>query len=113
MKQSISKITALFATGTAFLGSCCALPLLLLGLGVGSAGLATTLAPFQPYLIGLTFLLLGVAFYTVYGCKQTCEGEGACDVKGIRRTKILLWVATGLALLFLVGPSIIAQCIQS
>lgn len=111
MKQSISKITALFATGTAFLGSCCALPILLLSLGIGSAGFATTLAPFRPYMIGITFLLLGIGFYTVYGCKQTCEGEGACDVKSIRRTKILLWVATGLALLFLAGPGIIARCI--
>ncbi|MBI4280592.1 mercury transporter MerT [Candidatus Uhrbacteria bacterium] len=113
MKQSVSKITAVFATGTAFLGSCCALPLLLLGLGVGSAGLATALAPFRPYMIGITVLLLGIAFYTVYGCKQTCEGEGVCDVKSIRRTKILLWAATGLVLLFLVGPGIIAQCILS
>lgn len=127
MKQHLSKITALFATGSAFLGSCCALPLLLLGLGVGGAGLATALAPFRPYMIGITFLLLGIAFYTVYGCKQTCdpttcldrkagfqpgnrwwgEGEGACDVKSIRRTKIMLWVATGLALLFLIGPQLI------
>ena len=111
MKQSISKITAIFATGTAFFGSCCALPLLLMGLGVGSVGFATTLAPFWPYLMGVTFLLLGIAFYTVYGCKQTCAGEGACDIKSIRRTKILLWVATGLALLFLVGPELIARCI--
>lgn len=113
MKQSIPKITAIFATGTAFLGSCCMLPLLLLGLGAGSAGLATTLAPFRPYMIGITFLLLGIAFSTMYGCKQTCEGEGACDVKSIRSTKIMLWVATGLALLFLVGPGIIAKCILS
>ncbi len=112
MKQSVSKITAVFATGTAFLGSCCALPLLLLGLGVGSAGLATTLAPFRPYMIGITLVLLGIAFYTVYGCKQSCEG-GVCDVKNIRRTKIWLWIATGLALLFLIGPDIIARCILS
>ena len=113
MKQNISKLTATLATGTAFLGSCCALPLLLLGLGIGSASLSTTLAPFRPYFIGITLVLLGVAFYTVYGCRQTCEGEGVCDVKSIRRTKMLLWIATGLALLFLIGPSIVAQCILS
>lgn len=111
MKHALSKITAFFATGTALLGSCCALPLLLMGLGVGGAGLATTLAPFRPYLIGVTFLLLGIGFYIVYGCKHTCAGEGACDSRKIRRTTIMLWVATGLALLFLVGPSIIAQCL--
>ncbi len=110
MKQSISKITAIFATGTAFFGSCCVLPLLLMGLGIGSAGLTTALAPFRPYLIGGTILLLGIAFYTVYGRKQNCECEGACDIKSIRRTKILLWVATGFSLLFLIGPELIARC---
>lgn len=103
---------ALFAIGTAFVGSCCALPFLLLSLGVGSAGLATAVAPFRPYMIGFTIVLLGTAFYRVYGRKQTCEG-GACDIKSIRRTKIWLWVATGLALLFLIGPDIIARCLLS
>lgn len=112
MKQSLSKIAAFFATGTALLGSCCALPLLLMALGVGGAGFASALAPFRPYMIGITFFLLGIAFYTVYGCKKTCEGDPSCDVKKIRRTKIMLWVATGLALLFLTGPNIV-QCVLS
>lgn len=111
MKQKLTKLSALLATGSAFLGSCCALPLLLLSLGVGSMGFATALVPFRPYLILVTFILLAIAFYLVYGCKPVCEGKGACDVKSIRRTKILLWIATGLTLLFLVGPSIIAQCL--
>lgn len=106
--MQLSRITAVGATIFAFFGSCCALPLLLLSLGIGSAGLASTLVPFRPYLIGATLLLLGVAFYAVYGCKETCVGDGMCDVKKIRRTKILLWVATGSALLFLVGPNLIA-----
>lgn len=112
MKQTLSKIAAFFAMGTAFLGSCCALPLLLMALGVGGAGFASALAPFRPIMIGITFVLLGVAFYTVYGCKQACAEDGTCDVKKIRRTKIMLWVATGLALLFLIGPSIF-QCALS
>lgn len=112
MKQTISKIAAVFGTGTAFLGSCCALPLLLLALGVGGAGFAAALAPIRPYMIGVTLVLLGIGFYTVYGCKQTCEDKGTCDVKRIRRTKIMLWVATVLALIFLIGPSIIVHCLS-
>lgn len=108
MKQKLTKITTTLAPLTAFFGSCCALPLLLLSLGVGSASFATALTPFKPYLIGVTLLLLGVAFYLVYGCKQTCEGEEACNMKNIRRTKILLWVVTFLSLIFLVGPEIVA-----
>lgn len=112
MKQKLTKASALLATGTALLGSCCALPLLLLSLGVGSIGFAKALVPFRPYLIIVTFILLGIAFYLVYGCKPVCEGQGNCDVKNIRRTKILLWIATGLALLFLVGPGIVAKCLS-
>ena len=97
------------ATVFAFFGSCCALPLLLMGLGVGSAGLASILAPFRSYLIGVTLFLLGVAFYAVYGRKKVCEEGEVCDVKATRRTKIFLWIATGLALLFLIGPDIITR----
>ena len=108
MKKSIPKVTATLATVTAFFGSCCALPLLLLSFGVGSAGFASAFTPFRPYLIGITLLLLGIAFYTVYGCRQTCEGEdGACTTKDTRRTKILLWIAAILTFLFLLGPTII------
>lgn len=107
MKQKLTKLSALLAMGSAFLGSCCALPLLLLSVGVGSASLTTALVPFRPYFILVTFIFLAIAFYLVYGCKPVCEGKGACNIKSIRRTKILLWIATGLALLFLVGPTIV------
>lgn len=109
MKPSMAKCIAIFATGTALLGSCCALPLLLMGLGVGSAGFSAALAPFRPYMIGITFLLLGIVFVAVYGRARPCEGQGACNVQSIRRTKMLLWVATGLALLFLIGPNLITH----
>ncbi len=62
------------ASGGAFAGlaallsaSCCILPLALVNLGVGSA-LATNLselAPFRPWLIGLTVALVGVGLAVV------------------------------------------------
>lgn len=109
MKQTLSKAGAVLATGTAFFGSCCALPLLLMSLGMGSMGFAAALVPYQTYLTIATIVLLATAFYLVYGHKQTCSNNEACDIKSIRRTKILLWVATGLALIFFVGPIVIAQ----
>jgi hypothetical protein len=113
MKQSISKIIAIFATGTAFLGSCCALPLLLLGL-TGSIGFASVLVPYQKYFIVVTVILLAVAFYLVYGRKTvTCENNKLCSPKSQRVTKILLWVSTGLALIFLIGPQLIAYLSSS
>lgn len=108
MKQKLTNLTVFLAPLTAFLGSCCALPLLLLALGIGSAGFATALAPYRIYLIGVTLLLLGIAFYLVYGCKKTCEGSDVCQPRDIRRTKILLWIATAFALLFLAGPYVVA-----
>lgn len=113
MKQTLSKAGAGLATMTAFFGSCCALPLLLMSLGVGSMGFAAALVPYQPYLTAATIMLLAAAFYLVYGRRQTCADKDACDVKSIKRTKILLWVATAFALLFLIGPSIIARFLLS
>lgn len=111
MKQPLTKITVFLTPVTALLGSCCALPLLLLALGLGSAGFVTALVPYKPYLVGATLLLLAMAFYLVYGCKEVCEGKEICSPKSIRRTKILLWIATGLAFLFLLGPEILARCL--
>lgn len=111
MRKKISKFAASFATGTAFLGSCCALPLLLMGLGAGSAGFAAVLAPFRPYLILVTVLFFGIAFYTVYGAKTVCAEGDVCNAKTMRRTKIWLWIAFGLALIFLIGPDILARFI--
>lgn len=109
MSEKLSRWAAGVATVAAFVGSCCALPLLLLSLGVGSMGFATALVPYRPYFMGAALLLLAVAFYFVYGRRQEC-GEGkACDLKSIRRTKILLWFSAGLALLFFFGPDLIAR----
>lgn len=111
MKKHISKITAIFATGTAFLGSCCALPLLLLGL-TGTVGFATVLVPYQKYFTAVTVILLAVAFYLVYGRKTVIcdppQADKLCSPKSQRVTKILLWVSTGLSLIFLIGPQLIA-----
>ena len=107
MKGKAPQITATLATVTAFFGSCCALPLLLLGL-TGTAGFATVLVPYQKYFIAVTIILLAVAFYSVYGRKTvTCEDSKLCSPKSQRVTKILLWVSTGLVLIFLIGPQLI------
>ncbi|MBI3541587.1 MAG: mercury transporter MerT, partial [Deltaproteobacteria bacterium] len=58
--MSLSRITAIGASVAAFFGSCCALPLLLLGL-TGTVGFASVLAPYQKYFTALTLVLLGFA----------------------------------------------------
>jgi mercuric ion transport protein len=98
------------AVGAAFLASlCCIGPLLFVTLGIG-AGLASRLEPLRPYFTGLTIVLLIVGFYTVYGRRArataaVCEADGWCaHPRALRRDKLVLWVATIVALLVLTFP---------
>ncbi len=114
-QMKISQMTAIGASVTAFFGSCCALPLLLLGL-TGTVGFTSVLAPYQKYFTIGTIILLGTAFYLVYGRKQqVClpagkagENPKLCSPRSQGLTKILLWISTALAAIFLIGPHLIA-----
>lgn len=102
--MQMSRMAALGASVTALFGSCCILPLLLLTL-TGSVGFAAVLAPYHRYFMVATVALLGIAFYLVYGRRQAvCEGSGLCSPKSRKITKLLLWISTALAALFLAGP---------
>jgi len=83
---------------------CCVGPLVLVGLGLGGAwiGTLTALEPFRPYLIGLTAIFLGYAFYKIYRKPKAedCEPGSFCaNPKADRINKITLWVVT----LFIIG----------
>lgn len=110
MRHKITKWMSGGSIATAFLGSCCALPLLLMALGAGGVGFAATLAPYRPYFIGVTALFLGFSFYLVYWKKTpACDDAALCSTKSQKITKIMLWVAATMALIFLIGPDIIAR----
>ena len=85
---------------------CCILPVAVAFLGVGSAALGATFEPFRPYLLGLTVLLLGGAFYQTYKPqKNECApGESCAIPENRRRNRILLWIITGLALVLVTFP---------
>ena len=99
------------AIGAAFLASlCCIGPVLFVTLGVG-AGLASRFEPLRPIFTILTVGLIAIGFYTVYGRRPataagtSCDVEGACIVpRSRRRDKILLWIATFVALFLLTFP---------
>lgn len=83
---------------------CCVGPLVLISLGIGGAwmGTLTALEPFRPYLIGLTAIFLGYAFYQIYRKPdaEECEPGSYCaNPKSDRSNKITLWVVT----LFIIG----------
>lgn len=92
------------ALGAAFAASlCCTGPLLFVAFGIGGAGLAATFEPFRPWLLGLTALLLGAGFYSVYGPGPRCADEQF--ERKLRRRKALLWVATFVAIVLATFPT--------
>ena len=97
----------------AFLASaCCIGPLVFALLGLGGAGLLVALEPYRPYLIALTFGLLGLGFYLTYRKpKAVAVGAGgeacACPAPRTHRVgRIMLWVTTALVIVFLLFPYI-------
>lgn len=86
---------------------CCAGPLLAVAAGVSGAGLAATFDPLRPWFLGATagFLLLG--FWMVdREERKACEPGRACAEPRVRRRmKVMLWIATGIAVLFATFPS--------
>ncbi len=102
---------SLGAVGVALLASlCCIGPVLFVTLGVG-AGLASRFEPLRPAFSVITIALIGVGFYTVYGRRRARADDpsftvdGSCVVPRNRsRDKVLLWIATLIALALLTFP---------
>ena len=103
MKDKIVKTGSVV---TAFLASlCCIGPIVLATLGLGGAGFLSGLDAYRPYIMGITFLFIGGAFYYTYRKREIVCEDGMCIVKhGSKTSKILLWSITGLALVLLAFP---------
>jgi mercuric ion transport protein len=85
---------------------CCLGPLVLAVLGVGGSAVALAFEPYRPWLLGLTGLLLGGAFYLTYRRPAgKCGLDGACEVpRAGRAGKTFLWIATVLIVLAVTFP---------
>lgn len=89
---------------------CCVGPILYVALGVG-AGLASTFEPLRLWFLGGAVLFLGVGFYGVYvRPPRSCEEGGTCETeeearRKRRRQKRMLWLSTGLVILFTTFPT--------
>lgn len=92
---------------------CCIGPLVLVLLGVSGAWIAglTALEPFRPYLMVISVLLLGLAFYRVYRTpKENCDPGSACaHPTSRRRAKTVLWVVSLLVIGLLVSPYVLPR----
>ena len=73
------------------------MPLALFSLGVSGAwiGNLAAFAPYQPYLIALTLVCLGVGFVMVYRRPEAAADGAYCARPALgRMTKPALWLAT-------------------
>ena len=107
MKETMASIGSV---ASAFLASfCCIGPLVFALMGVGGIGFAARFETYRPYFVGLTFLLMGGAFYATYGRWQACEPGSTCEVRGAGKVnRIVLWVATIFALVFVAAPYLLS-----
>jgi mercuric ion transport protein len=96
--------------------SCCVLPLVLAGFGLGgvSLSLVPALAVARPYLLGAAVLALAIAWIVHLRARRACATDGACaDDLHARRSPWWLVLATAVVLLALVWQaSIEPQLLQ-
>lgn len=100
-------LAAFSGVGAAIVSAlCCAGPLIAVSLGVSGAGLSSTFEPLRPYFLAGTALSLGAGFFVVHREeKKACEpGKPCAEPQVRRRMKIMLWIATGFAILFATYP---------
>lgn len=92
--------------GAALLASsCCIGPVLFAILGLGAFGAGAMLERLRPALMSLTFLILGIAFYSTYRKSRVSCANGRCDTRGASKwNKFTLWTVAVLALIFLSFP---------
>ena len=98
--------TTLIAAGGLFsalaASSCCILPVVMFSLGISGAwiGNFTRLAPYQPYFLAATTVLLGTGYWLVHrASKRVCvESEACARPLPNRLVRIVLVVATVLVL---------------
>ncbi len=108
MRTIIAYAGALLAAGLS--SACCWIPLLLSGASAGALGLGTALEPFRPYLIGLTFAFLGMAFYFTYRPQRAPADCCAVPTSTTKRfQKAVLWLITLWVLFSLLAPPLLLR----
>ena len=91
---------------TAILASlCCIGPAAAAVIGAGSLGVFSAFEKYRPYLIGLTAILLGLAFYFAYRKREVKCKDGSCKIERASKwNKIGAWGATFFAALAIAFP---------
>lgn len=106
-KKGVNPLLGLGLAGAVGSIACCAGPLILASLGIGGsiAGRFARLDPYRPWLMGLTVLFFGWAFWKTYRKDANCTPGSTCSVEPIvGRQRRMLWVLAGLAFLIMAFP---------
>jgi mercuric ion transport protein len=84
---------------------CCAGPIVAVLLGVSGAGLSR-FEPFSPYFLGATAFFLVLGFWLLDREERAaCEpGKPCADPAARRRMKVVLWIATAVAVVVATSP---------
>jgi mercuric ion transport protein len=85
---------------------CCIGPLLSLGLGLGSFAAAAWFAQWRPVLLGVTFALLGLAWYLTYRRPKADCADGTCARPPGKAARVSLWIGTLVALAAAIYPAL-------
>ena len=89
-----SDVGALTSAGTVAATILCCLPFATGIIGASVAAVGARFVPLQPYLIGVSVVLLAYSFYQAYRRDATCSADG-CDLPtSARRRRITLWAVT-------------------
>ncbi len=85
---------------------CCIGPVVVALIGVGSVGAFAAFEPLRPYLIGLTVVLLALAFYLTYRKREVICEDGSCKIESAGKwNKIAVWLATLVAAVAIAFPT--------
>jgi len=85
---------------------CCIGPLLSLTLGLGSFAASAWFAQWRPVLLGVTFGLLGLAWYFTYRRPKVDCADGTCARPPGKAARLSLWLGTLVALAAAIYPSL-------
>lgn len=84
---------------------CCIGPAAAALIGAGSLGVFSAFEKYRPYLMALTALLLGFAFYFAYRKREVKCDDGSCKIESASKwNKIGVWGATFLAAIAITFP---------
>ena len=97
---------SLGALASVIAASSCCLPLLPFLFAAGTATMSAFLTTARPYLIAVSVLLIGFAFYKSWRARQ-------CNCKPSRVTTFLLWLSAIVVFVFIFFPQAIANLLAN